>query len=437
MTGLNRLVRGIAGSPILWGGLASAGFYAMVHWGPLAMPLVKRYFTNHPVEYMETVMFSVGLAALLLKAIDLLAQHAALSRSPLGAVPQTAQPLDQCDLLLGRLDRLPARRRRDYFIRRLREALQHVRTRGSAEALGDELKYLADMDAGRSHASYGLFRVILWAIPILGFLGTVMGITMALNGVDLQAPDQSMIQVLTGLGLKFDTTALALTLSMVLMFVHFFVDRAENSLLAAVDRRAEEELLGRFPQVPAGPDGQLVAVRRMAETMLQATERLVQRQAELWQASMESATVRWTQMADAAGEQVRRGLVGALAESLKAHAQQLAAAEAAAAQENRRHWDKLLQSQVQSVQMMASLQAALGSQAEILQRAIEASGEVRSLEDALNRNLATLAGAKHFEQTVMSLAAAIHLLNARLAETPAAPMKPVKLESPRRKAQAA
>ena len=39
-------------------------------------------------------------------------------------------------------------------------------------------------------------------------------------------------------------------------------------------------------------------------------------------------------------------------------------------------------------------------QAEVLQRAVEASGEVRSLEDALNRNLATLAGAKHFEQTV-------------------------------------
>ena len=36
-----------------------------------------------------------------------------------------------------------------------------------------------------------------------------------------------MQHVLTGLGLKFDTTALALAMSMVLMFVHFFVDRLE------------------------------------------------------------------------------------------------------------------------------------------------------------------------------------------------------------------
>jgi len=42
--------------------------------------------------------------------------------------------------------------------------------------------------------------------------------------------------------------------------------------------------------------------------------------------------------------------------------------------------------------------------------AIQAAGEVTRLEDALNRNLAALAGSKNFEETVVSLAAAIHLL---------------------------
>jgi hypothetical protein len=52
------------------------------------------------------------------------------------------------------------------------------------------------------------------------------------------------------------------------------------------------------------------------------------------------------------------------------------------------------------------------------------------LEEALNHNLASLAGAKNFEETVMSLSAAIHLLTARLSEAPASPK--VRLESPRR-----
>ncbi len=61
--------------------------------------------------------------------------------------------------------------------------------------------------------------------------------------------------------------------------------------------------------------------------------------------------------------------------------------------------------------------------------------QVARMEETLNRNLASLAGAGHFEETVMSLAAAIHLLTARLAETPASPI--VRLESPRRAGQAA
>ena len=196
------------------------------------------------------------------------------------------------------------------------------------------------------------------------------------------------------------------------------------------------ELDGRFEQIPAGPDGQLVAVRRMAETVVEVTERLVQQQAHLWQASMEAAGKRWTKMADAAGGQLQTALSAALAESLKVHAEELAAAQQASAQQNRRHWDQVQQTQVQQTQAMVSLQAALARQSEVLGRAVEATGEVAGLEDTLNRNLAALAGAKHFEQTVMSLAAAIHLLNARLAEGPAA-TPPIQLEPRKPATQAA
>jgi len=201
-----------------------------------------------------------------------------------------------------------------------------------------------------------------------------------------------MLQVLNGLGLKFDTTALALTLSMVLMFVHFSVERAENSLLEQVDRRVQRELSGRFAAIPSGGDGQLLAMRRMAEMMAQSTDVLLRRQAELWQASVDEAAKRWAQMAEVASGQVKTAMSAATGE--------------------------------------------LTQRAEVLERAVAAAGEVTRLEDALNRNLAALAGAKHFEQTVLSLAAAVNMLSARLAETPN-PTAPVKLEPRRRTAQAA
>ena len=224
MSKSSQLVRSVTKSPFLWGILGSVGFYGLIRAVPPDAPgmaFVLRYFTHHPVEYMETVMFSIGLAALVVKIFDVAAQRSGLRSSPLGPPPASPQSCDECEDLLAVLDDLPGRRQGEYYVARLRAALQHVQRHDSAETLDDELKYLADMDAARLHAGYGLFRVIVWAIPILGFLGTVIGITMALNSVDLQAPDKSMLQVLNGLGLKFDTTALALAFSMILMFVHF------------------------------------------------------------------------------------------------------------------------------------------------------------------------------------------------------------------------
>jgi hypothetical protein len=150
---------------------------------------------------------------------------------------------------------------------------------------------------------------------------------------------------------------------------------------------------------------------------------------------MENAASRWANMAKVGGEQLQAWLAGALSDSLKIHAQHLAAAEQASVETNRRQWEKILQTQAGGAQNMVALQTSITRQAEVLEQAVAAVGEVARLEDSLNRNLNALAGAKHFEQTVMSLAAAINLLGAKLADTPAA--TPIKLDGNRRAVQAA
>jgi len=433
MNHLRRWIEVAAGSAIIWGLVASGIFYALLHAGMLGRTSLPRYCAGHPVAYVEMTLFFVALASLVLKSIDLFLQSNSLDESPLGTVKnaEPAEAAEAAEAMLRRLDRLPPRRAREYYIGRLRAALEYVAARGSAGGLDDELKYLADLEASRVQASYGLFRVVLWAIPILGFLGTVIGITMALNGVDLQAPDQSMVHVLTGLGLKFDTTALALTLSMILMFAHFLVDRNEMGLLERVDGQVSRELASRFPATPPGPGGQAAAVRRMADGMIHAAEKLVKRQADLWQQAMEAANERWTRLADEASLQMRT----ALEESLKRHAQELADAERDLAEKSRHHWAAMQQTLSESLEALAAAQQVLVRRLEVLDRATDATAQVARMEETLNRNLASLAGAQHFEETVMSLAAAIHLLTARLAETPAGPI--VRLESPRRASQAA
>src|SRR5690606_22689154 len=139
-----------------------------------------------------------------------------------------------------------------------------------------------EVASANAQSSYALVRIIIWAIPILGFLGTVIGITLAIANISPQQLEHSLPQVTAGLGVAFDTTAVALTQSIVLMFGQFLCDRLEGRLLARVDERAPVELSGRFEQAITGGDPQVAAVRRMAETVLQSIERLMARQAEVW-----------------------------------------------------------------------------------------------------------------------------------------------------------
>lgn len=71
---------------------------------------------------------------------------------------------------------------------------------------------------------------------------------------------------------------------------------------------------------------------------------------------------------------------------------------------------------VEAAGATVSQQEQLIKQSDVLLKVVEATGQIRILEEALNSNLASLAGSHHFEQTAGSLAAAVQLLAARLRQ---------------------
>ncbi len=434
----NQILQMLVHSPILWGALTSAAFYGgLQSWkpeGPLGR-FFEDYFLAHPINYASTVMFFVGLSALGIKALVLGWQQQDLGQPVFGQLSHPLEPISGSQTLLAQID-AQQDRRDSWLVRRVQGALEHVHRRGTADGLLEELKYLAEVDTARVEAGYALLRVVIWAIPILGFLGTVLGITMAVAKLQPEALEKSLPDVVAGLSVAFNTTAQALGLTMILMFGQFFVHRAEMRLLADIDHRVEEELLGRFESVQAAPEGQLVAVRRMLEALLQRNEELVRRQAEIWQASLEAAAKRWTGLADMTQKQLQSALAGALAETFQTVQRQWTAAEQAVVQEAHRHWERVQQATTQQAHALAELQQQIAKQVEVLTRAVEATGQIARLEEALNRNLASLTGSGHFEQALASLTAAIHLLHARLGQTPLE-TPAVQLETPRRKGQAA
>lgn len=90
-------------------------------------------------------------------------------------------------------------------------------------------------------ASYDMLRYIAWAIPSIGFIGTVMGIGTAVLQAGLEMDD--IQKVTQPLGLAFDTTLIALLESVVLMFLIHSMQHKEQNLLNAIDLFCQEKFI--------------------------------------------------------------------------------------------------------------------------------------------------------------------------------------------------
>ena len=413
------------GWPLFWGLAATFGFYLLLAWGVIQSELVTRYFAGHPVEYLETGLFFVGVVALVLKATDLAFQFGAISKWKLPAVSRSQDVGAQAAELLEAVQRLPQQLQETYLGRRIANALRNVHQSESAEGLDEQLRYLSDMDSERSHDGYSFVRMIIWATPMLGFLGTVIGITLALGNLSPEAlvdtPKVAMQGLLAGLSVAFDTTALALSLSIVLMFFQFLVREVETQLLSTVDRCTEDELIGRFAvsgvqRETQRADGQVL--KTLAEQITASVDRLSKGQTEVLQSVVAESRQQWQDALLATSSTVQGKLEQAVQQLAERQHASLGLAEDAASQRVADRWENIQQGMQQQASILAAQHQAMSQQSDVLHQVLDATGKIQSLEYALNQNLSALAGAKNFQDTVVSLSVAIQLLTSRLGIAP-------------------
>lgn len=300
---------------VIWGGLACLAFYAFWVQGSEETSTTYRYFAAHWINCTTTICFFVGLAALVIKMLGTLVQFATLESVRLPNAGINGQTVADVPDLLSRLESLPGSVQNSYIVERLRNALQYIQRKGTADTIESHLHYLEDADVGRSQQSYALVRIIFSTIPILGFLGTVVGITMAIAELDLSAAgmDKSLPAVIAGLSVAFDTTAQSLMLSTILLFVKFCVEKIEYRLLGAVDSSAAEQLVGRFQQLGSETDPHLASIRKMSEQLLAVVQTSTEKQCELLKSSLDTTGRRWTEMFDHTATTLNRVMAGAAA----------------------------------------------------------------------------------------------------------------------------
>lgn len=99
----------------------------------------------------------------------------------------------------------------------LKKACTKFRTSGSLSELIDIVSIQIEVSQEKSEGDQSVIRYLTWVIPSIGFVGTVIGISQAL----IVANTGDMEKITTLLGVAFDTTLVALILSIIIMwFVH-------------------------------------------------------------------------------------------------------------------------------------------------------------------------------------------------------------------------
>ena len=115
----------------------------------------------------------------------------------------------------------------------------------SATDVAEVVRNQADVELSRLVSGLATVQYLAWAIPAIGFVGTVRGLGGAF-GADAPTIEAFTAQAKDQLKIAFDCTLVALLLSLVLMYLINVVQRAEETLVVDAQEYCQEHLLLRL-----------------------------------------------------------------------------------------------------------------------------------------------------------------------------------------------
>lgn len=127
----------------------------------------------------------------------------------------------------------------------LTKGLQRFHYSQSIQEASDMIKGRIDNTGERLDSELSIIRYIAWAIPSIGFIGTVRGIGEALANAD-QALEGDISGVTTALGLAFNSTLVALFISIFLMFFIHSLQSKQEGLILALETFCREHLIDKL-----------------------------------------------------------------------------------------------------------------------------------------------------------------------------------------------
>ena len=137
---------------------------------------------------------------------------------------------------------LPETEQRYLLPRTLLTALHRFRSTRNIQDVSNAVRAVSESESERLDSELSMIRYIAWAIPSIGFLGTVRGIGQAL-GQAHQAVQGDIAGVTQALGVAFNSTCVALLISIVIMFLLHQVQLAQERLVLDSEEYCDARLI--------------------------------------------------------------------------------------------------------------------------------------------------------------------------------------------------
>lgn len=273
-------------------------FYGLALWGAKAAPpgaraiLLERGWPPHATM----ILTALAIAILIVKAFGLRRQRRAFALDLLPDAGSRIVP-SAAARLVAHVESIRGRSgARSFLVERVLRVLSQYAAHGDVAEANAANDADADADASSVAASFSTVKVLVWAMPILGLIGTVVGLSgavgafsHAMSGADqLDTIKDSLREVTTGLAVAFDATFVALVASILVMLPMTWLQKAEDKLVNDVDDYCVTHILahlGGSASAPAekAPEIRSVIADALAQPlaeMLAANTRVMDRLSE-------------------------------------------------------------------------------------------------------------------------------------------------------------
>ena len=229
----------------LIGALLTGILYALMLFVFIHLPVVSKVATiymrptNQFAVIPATFFFFGGIAILFLKGRKLKFQERALKLSAVSAEPEFILTETTAATVLARIHALVDQPRHFILLNRIDRALSNFKNIGQVNDVSAILRAQAENDEDQVASSYTIVNGLVWAIPVLGFIGTVLGLSLAIGRFtqtlqaagDLTLIRASLQGVTGGLATAFESTLVALTFTLILQLVITFQQKREMAFL--------------------------------------------------------------------------------------------------------------------------------------------------------------------------------------------------------------